>query len=62
MARPPRADGAAANVVARFSPDELAAARRLASARKLTVSGLLRALVAEEHARRKRKPPTDKDP
>lgn len=55
MGRPARADGAAANVVVRFSPDELEAAKRLAVGRKVTVSALLRALVDEEGERCRRK-------
>lgn len=55
MPRPPRNEAAAANVVARFSPDELAAAKRLAVKRGVTVSELLRALVAEELTRAARR-------
>ncbi len=53
MPRPPRADAAAVNVVVRFSPDELAAVRRLAG--KASVSAFLRLLVAEEDRRRARR-------
>lgn len=51
MPRPPRAEATAANVVVRFSPDELAALDRLAAGRGMDRSALLRALVAEEAER-----------